>query len=380
MKDTSIRTYRAKRDFAVTAEPAPDESPRTTEGRSFVVQKHAARRAGLHWDFRLEHGGVLWSWAVPRGPSLDPADRRMAVHVEDHPLDYAGFQGVIPDGEYGAGTVETWDRGTWSPIDDPAFGMAKGHLHFTLDGTRLHGRFSLVRGRKRGTADAWFLVKHQDEFARAGATAPEIERQVPLTPRKSGAPAKGARKAALPAAQEPQLCTLAKAPPADGGWLTEVKFDGYRILARIDGGQVRLLTRNGLDWAERMPHLAAALATLGVKRAMIDGELVALRPDGVSSFPALQKALKAGRDDTLTFYASTCCTSTATTSAPARCWTARPHWPHSGLSRPCSASATTSRPRPPRCSAPPAPSSWRASSARSRPLPTAPAEAVTGSR
>ena len=303
MKDTSIRTYRAKRDFAVTAEPAPDESPRTTEGRSFVVQKHAARRAGLHWDFRLEHGGVLWSWAVPRGPSLDPADRRMAVHVEDHPLDYAGFQGVIPDGEYGAGTVETWDRGTWSPIDDPAFGMAKGHLHFTLDGTRLHGRFSLVRGRKRGTADAWLLVKHQDEFARAGATAPEIERQVPLTPRKSGAPAKGARKAALPAAQEPQLCTLAKALPADGGWLTEVKFDGYRILARIDGGQVRLLTRNGLDWAERMPHLAAALATLGVKRAMIDGELVALRPDGVSSFPALQKALKAGRDDTLTFYA-----------------------------------------------------------------------------
>ncbi len=305
MTDTSIRTYRAKRDFTVTREPAPsaDAAP---AGSMFVVQKHAAQRAGLHWDFRLEHGGVLWSWAVPRGPSLDPADRRMAIHVEDHPVEYAAFQGSIPDGEYGAGTVETWDRGTWHPVDDPAAGMAKGHLHFTLDGTRLHGRFSLVRGRRRGKQDAWFLVKHEDGFARPGQTAPVIEQAVPLvTGRRGGAqaPAPGAVKGRLPEEQAPELCGLAKAPPADDGWLTEMKFDGYRILAAKDGGAVRLLTRNGLDWAERMPSLAAAVAALPVGRALIDGELVALRPDGVSSFPGLQAALKAGQDDTLVFYA-----------------------------------------------------------------------------
>ena len=300
---SSIDTYRAMRDFTVTAEPAPSEVT-SVPGWSFVVQKHAAQRAGLHWDFRLEHGGVLWSWAVPRGPSLDPADRRMAVHVEDHPVEYAAFQGTIPDGEYGAGTVETWDRGTWTPVDDPADGMAKGHLHFILDGRRLHGRFSLVRGRQRGTSDAWFLVKHEDEFARPGLTAPEIEKLVALQPRKrGGAPAKGAVRRAMPRDQEPELCGLAKAPPADGDWLTEIKFDGYRIIAAIDRGQVRLVTRKGLDWAERMPRLAEAFARLAVDRAVIDGELVALRADGASSFPALQAALSDGHDDRLVFYA-----------------------------------------------------------------------------
>ena len=136
MPDTSIRVYRAKRNFEVTAEPPPrDVTPATNA--LFVVQKHSAHRAGLHWDFRLEHGGVLWSWAVPKGPSLDPADRRVAIHVEDHPIDYAGFQGVIPDGEYGAGSVETWDRGTWKALDDPEEGMRKGNLRFVLNGTRL---------------------------------------------------------------------------------------------------------------------------------------------------------------------------------------------------------------------------------------------------
>ena len=179
MTDTFIRAYRAKRDFTVTEEPEPG-GPTASAGSMFVVQKHAARRAGLHWDFRLEHGGVLWSWAVPRGPSLDPEDRRMAIHVEDHPVEYASFQGSIPEGEYGAGTVETWDRGVWHPVDDPEVGMKKGHLHFTLDGTRLQGRFSLVRGRPRGKSEAWFLVKHEDEFARPGLTAAEIETRVPL--------------------------------------------------------------------------------------------------------------------------------------------------------------------------------------------------------
>ena len=146
----------------------------------FVVQKHSAHRAGLHWDFRLEHGGVLWSWAVRKGPSLDPADKRMAAHVEDHPLDYADFEGTIPDGQYGAGTVELWDRGTWEPLDDPEAGMRKGELRFVLDGKRLHGRFTLVRLKprpgQRGRQDNWLLIKGHDEAEREGADAPTIER------------------------------------------------------------------------------------------------------------------------------------------------------------------------------------------------------------
>ena len=176
MPDTSIRTYRAKRNFAVTSEPAPSDAPAGATAM-FVVQKHAAHRAGLHWDFRLEHGGVLWSWAVPKGPSLDPADRRMAIHVEDHPVDYAGFQGAIPDGEYGAGSVETWDRGTWISLGDPAEGMRDGHLHFVLDGKRLSGRFTLARLKRRDPKkqEAWFLIKGHDEFAREGIGALELE-------------------------------------------------------------------------------------------------------------------------------------------------------------------------------------------------------------
>src|SRR6059058_258440 len=161
IRDTSIRTYRAKRDFAITAEPAPGEPKPSTAAPLFVVQKHAAKRAGLHWDLRLEHEGVLWSWAVRKGPSLDPADRRLAAHVEDHPLDYAEFQGTIPEGQYGAGTVETWDRGSWAPLGDPESGMRKGDLQFLLHGQRLNGRFHLVRlkRRERDRQDAWFLIK-----------------------------------------------------------------------------------------------------------------------------------------------------------------------------------------------------------------------------
>src|SRR5207248_184314 len=148
VRDTSIRTYRSKRDFTITAEPAPAEPKPSTAAPLFVVQKHAAKRAGLHWDLRLEHGGVLWSWAVRKGPSLDSADRRLAAHVEDHPLDYADFQGTIPEGQYGAGTVEAWDRGTWEPIGDPEQGMRKGDLQFVLRGQRLNGRFHLVQLRR----------------------------------------------------------------------------------------------------------------------------------------------------------------------------------------------------------------------------------------
>ncbi len=180
-RDTSIRTYRAKRDFEITREPAPSKTRGKQRAPIFVVQKHQAHRAGLHWDFRLEHGGVLWSWAVRKGPSLDPADKRMAAHVEDHPLDYADFEGSIPEGQYGGGAVELWDRGTWHPLDDPEEGMRKGELRFTLDGQRLHGRFTLVRLKprpgSRSRQDNWLLIKGHDEAERKGADAPAIERQ-----------------------------------------------------------------------------------------------------------------------------------------------------------------------------------------------------------
>ncbi len=309
MSDTSLRSYRAKRNFAVTTEPPPREAAAGPEAL-FVVQKHTAHRARLHWDFRLEHGGVLWSWAVPKGPSLDPADRRMAIHVEDHPVDYAAFQGTIPDGEYGAGSVETWDRGTWQPLEDPDEGLRKGSLHFVLQGERLTGRFTLARLHRRDPRkpEAWFLIKGHDEHAREGIGAPEIEQEVAASPKRNKArttraPVPGAVRGALPEKQAPQLCTLVTAAPAGNEWLSEVKLDGYRIIAAIDQGQVRLLTRNGLDWTERMLAVVKAFTTLDVQTAMLDGELVALQPDGVSSFPALQAALKAGRDDALVFYA-----------------------------------------------------------------------------
>lgn len=175
-RDSSIRTYRAKRDFAVTSEPAGLKQAAGEAAPMFVVQKHHARRAGLHWDFRLEHDGVLWSWAVPKGPSLDPADRRVAIHVEDHPIDYADFQGEIPAGQYGAGKVETWDRGTWTPLEDPEKGMRKGSLRFVLQGKRLSGRFTLARLSRRDPQkqEAWFLIKGHDEAAREGMDATAI--------------------------------------------------------------------------------------------------------------------------------------------------------------------------------------------------------------
>ncbi len=297
MPDTSA--YRAKRDFTVTSEP----SGAAGGGRAglFVVQKHAAKRAGLHWDFRLEHGGVLWSWAVPKGPSMDPADKRLAIHVEDHPVDYADFQGAIPAGQYGGGEVETWDRGQWQPLGDPDEGMRKGEIAFTLAGRRLNGRFTLVRLRNRDTrkAEAWFLIKGHDDAAQPGATAPALEKTVALA---GGQPTAGAVRGAIPAAQAPQLCDTATAPPDGDGWISEIKFDGYRLLARIADGRVRLITRNGHDWADRLPSVAKAFAQLELDSAVLDGELVALRPDGTTSFPDLQAALSDGHDAKLHFY------------------------------------------------------------------------------
>ena len=181
-RDTSIATYRAKRDFTRTGEPPPGAVAAASAAPVFVVQKHDATR--LHYDFRLEHDGVLWSWAVPKGPSMDPQDKRLAVHVEDHPLDYAGFEGAIPKGEYGGGTVEVWDRGTWDAVgDDPADDLARGEMKFTLAGSRLQGRFVLIRLKPRPQehAENWLLIKEHDAHERAGATVAELE-QVPLAP------------------------------------------------------------------------------------------------------------------------------------------------------------------------------------------------------
>jgi bifunctional non-homologous end joining protein LigD len=330
MPEDRTQPYRRKRNFAVTQEPRGD-APAAASGALFVVQKHAARRAGLHWDFRLEHGGVLWSWAVPKGPSLDPADKRLAIHVEDHPVDYAAFQGDIPAGQYGGGAVETWDRGTWQPLDDPDAGMRQGELKFILHGARLNGRFTLVRLRNRdhGKQEAWFLIKGHDEAAQQGGTAPALERRGMLVsppppipphkveestvllppPRGEGRgrgkipPAKGALRGVIPSNQGPQLCALVAQAPDGSGWLSEIKFDGYRLLAWVNNGAVRLTTRNGHDWTDRLPVVAKAVAQLNVKNAVLDGELVALRPDGSSSFSDLQAALSAGADRKLVFYA-----------------------------------------------------------------------------
>jgi bifunctional non-homologous end joining protein LigD len=305
MATASLKAYRAKRNFSATAEPEGAEA--AAAGAMFVVQKHAAKRAGLHWDFRLEHGGVLWSWAVPKGPSLDPADRRMAIHVEDHPVDYAGFQGTIPEGAYGGGTVETWDRGTWQPIGDPDAGMRDGELKFVLAGQRLNGRFTLVRlrNRDRRKAEAWFLIKGHDEAAREGAGAAVLE-TAPVKAKRGlsdgKAPIDGAKRGAPPADQAPQLCRLVEEAPAGDAWVSEIKFDGYRLLVWKAGETVRLVTRNGQDWTNRLPAVVAAVAALDVETAVLDGELVALRKDGVSSFPDLQAALSAGRDRNLHFY------------------------------------------------------------------------------
>ncbi|WP_158747676.1 DNA polymerase ligase N-terminal domain-containing protein [Acidisphaera sp. L21] len=311
-----IAAYKAERGFSLTSEPAPrrEADTKLSTEPMFVIQKHQAHRAGLHYDFRLEHGGVLWSWAVREGPSLDPADRRIAVHVEDHPLDYASFQGRIPDGQYGAGTVETWDSGTWKALEDPEKGMKRGSLRFELRGQRLHGRFTLARVRRDARKqEGWFLIKGHDEFAWDGVDALSLERDIPLpTNQKQGRqraavakvpPASGAVLSSLQAVQEPQLCMIAETAPTGAGWVSEIKFDGYRLLVVKDGALVRLLTRNGRDWSARMPSVTEAIANLPVQSLLMDGELVSLREDRVSSFPGLQAALKAGHDDKLDFYA-----------------------------------------------------------------------------
>jgi bifunctional non-homologous end joining protein LigD len=335
-RNDKLATYRAKRDFARTPEPAGGPGrPAAPEGRSFVVQKHAARR--LHYDFRLELDGVHKSWAVAKGPSLDPADRRLAVQTEDHPLEYGGFEGVIPKGEYGGGTVMLWDRGSWAPEGDARKAYAKGHLKFTLHGEKLKGAWHLVRmaRREREKRDNWLLIKSQDEEARPGegdSLLEEADRSVttgrsmeaiaaaqdrvwssehgevapePPPPAAKPKPARvsGARRAKLPDFVPPVLAKRVETAPSGPDWLHEIKFDGYRALARIDHGAARLLTRSGLDWTDRFRALSQALARLPVETALIDGEVVVMAETGASHFSGLQEALSEGRDDRLQFYA-----------------------------------------------------------------------------
>ncbi|KGJ12413.1 DNA ligase D (plasmid) [Paracoccus versutus] len=339
----ALETYRKKRDFAATPEPKGGRIRKG--GDAFVVQKHAATR--LHYDFRLELDGVLKSWAVAKGPSLVPDEKRLAVHVENHPLEYGDFEGTIPKGEYGGGTVILWDRGTWTPVGDPHQGYAKGHLEFTLHGEKLHGRWHLVRmrGKPREKRENWLLIKGEDEFARTkdapdilderpesvktGRQIADVAGEAPGWSSKTGrirkpagrakkpraapepdpeppepAAVKGARKAAMPGFVEPMLATLASAAPQGERWLHEIKFDGYRLQARIEAGRVKLLTRSGLDWTTRFGKaVPAALRDLPVGTAILDGELVVETDAGASDFSALQADLSAGRSDRFAFYA-----------------------------------------------------------------------------
>ncbi|MEN5149147.1 DNA ligase D [Pseudomonas orientalis] len=313
--------YNRKRDFEITAEPA-GESPagkRNASALSFVIQKHAARN--LHYDFRLELDGVLLSWAVPKGPSLDPSQKRLAVHVEDHPLSYGGFEGSIPAGQYGAGDVIVWDRGIWQPHDDPHKAYAAGKLKFSLVGEKLTGDWTLVRTRLKGSGDKeqWLLIKEKDQQARPSAEydivaaqpasvlsdavvgKPKAKTKTPAKPK--AAPKASTRKAAtaVPEAFSPQLATLVDRAP-EGDWHYEIKFDGYRILARILKGEVRLFTRNGHDWTERLPRQAKALQALKLKDSWLDGEVVSLNDDGLPDFQALQNAFDIGRSLDIVYY------------------------------------------------------------------------------
>jgi bifunctional non-homologous end joining protein LigD len=327
----NLETYHRKRNFRRTPEPHGGRRARH-KGLQFVVQKHDATR--LHYDFRLEHDGVLKSWAVPKEPSYDPKDRRLAVQTEDHPLEYAAFEGEIPEPEYGAGTVVIWDRGRWDPIGDPARGLADGKLDFELHGDKLEGRWTLVRMAQRGTRkrkDNWLLIKRTDAAARrsrpatAGGSAAKPRARGPArvargtpgrvpgskrTSTKRGRAAKngdsdstkhvpaarpadisGARRASLPAKPAPQLATLVSALPNGTDWYYEPKLDGYRLLCRVAAGRAALLTRRGNDWTDRFPHIAAAALALPCESALLDGEAVVFDEHGLTSFQRLQNAI-----------------------------------------------------------------------------------------
>lgn len=340
-----LQQYRKKRNFQRTTEPPGDSASRSGSALRYVIQKHAARR--LHYDFRLELDGTLKSWAVPKGPSLNPSDKRLAVHVEDHPMEYADFEGIIPPRQYGAGTVMVWDRGQWIPDGDPKAAYEKGHLTFRLAGQKLQGRWTLVRmggARNRGENN-WLLIKERDEAvrpamaidstpklsnsAKSGMSMDEIATGRPAewhsdrgTHRRAGSVRKefdgtihprdgrqsrtrverGAERISCPEWMEPQLATLVDEVPKGEGWLYELKYDGYRMLCRISNGAAALFSRSGREWTTRLMDHAKTAADLRVGDAWLDGEIVALAPDGTMSFQALQNAFDKAKTGRLVYF------------------------------------------------------------------------------
>jgi bifunctional non-homologous end joining protein LigD len=289
-----LAEYNARRDFSRTPEPRPAVvKPRAT-GLRYFIQRHAATR--LHYDFRLEWEGTLKSWAIPKGPSFDPAVKRLAVQTEDHPLSYGDFEGTIPAGEYGAGDVLLWDRGTWIPRDDPESGFARGKVHFELAGEKLRGEWVLFRlGREQRQ---WMLRKIDDGYARPGdddaivTTRPEsVRRSAPARKTARKTPSRRKGRSAMPDFIAPQLATLVSEAPTGSGWSYEVKYDGYRMLARCEGGKVRLVSRNGNDWTGRLAPLAAEMERLQMRDGWLDGEIVVPDERGLTSFQTLQRAL-----------------------------------------------------------------------------------------
>ncbi|MGY4532016.1 bifunctional non-homologous end joining protein LigD [Pseudomonas sp. TE3786] len=323
--------YNRKRNFSITSEPPEDTArqPAKSPGAlRFVIQKHDASH--LHYDFRLELDGTLKSWAVPKGPSLDPKDKRLAVHVEDHPLGYASFEGNIPKGQYGAGDVIVWDQGIWQPHGSPQDSYKAGKLKFTLVGEKLSGEWALVRTRLKGSGDKeqWLLIKERDEVARPASEYSVVD-ELPLSvlsgnplgkdkkvsskagKAKSRASTSKVRPADTQAANhahgevpeqfKPQLATLVTQPPA-GDWVYEIKFDGYRMLARIQGGEVHLFSRNGNDWSARLPKQVEALRSLQLGDSWLDGEVVVLNEEGLPDFQALQNAFDEGQSQSILYY------------------------------------------------------------------------------
>lgn len=353
-----LQKYYRKRDFSKTAEPRGHVHSAHKGGGRFVIQKHAASR--LHYDFRLEMEGVLRSWAVPKGPSLDTKDKRLAVQVEDHPIEYGTFEGIIPQGEYGGGTVMLWDHGNWIPkSDNPLADWEKGVLKFALEGTKLQGNWMLLRLAKQeeGEKQNWLLVKEKDEFARPATkyvVTEDLDKSVTTgrsleqiaegakskkrggtgglnvwssnrppkenksrTAKHAVAPEKkdvaraadisdvaGAHKAVMPdSIKGPQLATLVKSAPGGDEWIHEIKFDGYRILAFLKNGKARLVTRNGNDWTAQFHTIARAIEKLKMREAILDGEVVLPGVNGATDFQALQNAMSSRRHDDLVFYA-----------------------------------------------------------------------------
>ncbi|HET8882824.1 MAG TPA: DNA ligase D [Solimonas sp.] len=303
-----LAKYREKRDFGVTPEPGVTGNARAVRGHApalrYVIQLHHARRR--HFDFRLEWQGTLRSWAVPKGPSRDPTQKRLAVEVEDHPLSYGTFEGDIPEGQYGAGHVDLWDEGRWRPDGDAEAGLKKGHLNFTLDGARLKGRWSLVRTHLAGRQPQWLLIKSADDAARAADVADgttlhqwrarhgesEPKSRVARAKKKTVAakkPATRRRRDAFPREVGLQLARLVDTAPGGDGWVHEIKYDGYRFIALRQNRRVKLVSRNGIDWSDKLPALRDAILALPCRECIVDGELVVYDAAGHSSFDLLQQ-------------------------------------------------------------------------------------------